>query len=401
MSNKRRAVFALAVVLVAALLGCRNRSDEGGDVHAAVASRDTTVTERQPERAAAVTNDSVATNAARLIAGMVPFAGSGMDSLVRADSWREYHRISDEVWRTFLADKYAGVRQFAEMLPDSLPKGKPVLYPFSGPDFLYVHAMFPDAGTYVMFGLESPGVVPDLGAVTVAEVTEVTQAAAASIEEILSCSFFRTIDMRTELATDHLEGTLPIVLQLAVRTGHNIVGVRYFALDPAGDPVYQVVPTTGDVAKGSGFELALSGAGDDSTRHTVVYLCCDVSDGGLAGNGERVKKFLERMDAPKACYIKAASYLMHKSYFATIRSLILAKSDLIVQDDSGIPYRLFTPETWIVHLYGSYTGPIDMFKDHKQDDLLAAYAAGTPDLGVRFGYLRHSAVQVAVRARGR
>jgi len=37
-----------------------------------------------------------------------------------------------------------------------------MFYMFSGPDFLYADAFFPEATTYVMAGLEPPGQIPDL-----------------------------------------------------------------------------------------------------------------------------------------------------------------------------------------------------------------------------------------------
>ncbi len=399
MPDGRWAIVFLLPLLAAMSAGCRDTRHSAGQAQAAVAVRDTTVEELHSTLPRVTAIDTATTNVARFIAGMEPLAGSGLDSLTNTAAWRGYHQISDRAWRDFLTHQYASVRRFSATIPETTDSNATVLYPFSGPDLLYVHAMFPTAERYVMFGLEPPGAVPDLDAVAARDVQEVVQAAAASIEEIISCSFFRTIDMRTELATDHLLGTLPIVMQLAVRTGNYIVGVRFFSLDVDGVPAYREAPVADTTGYGTGFELKLCDADDGSTRHTVVYLCCDASDSGMAGRGKGVGEYLRQVDDQAVCYIKAASYLMHKSYFSNIRSLILARSALIVQDDSGIPFRYFTPDVWTVHLYGSYTKPIDMFKEFTQDDLVAAYSARTEDLGVRFGYLRQSAVQVAVRRR--
>lgn len=400
MPDGRWAIVILLSLLAAMSAGCRDTHHSAEQPRAAIAVRDTTANELRSGLPRVAVIDTATTNVAWFIAGMAPLAGSGLDSLTSTATWREYHQMSDRAWRDFLTHQYAGVRRFSATIPAIVDSGATVLYPFSGPDLLYVHAMFPTAERYVMFGLEPPGAVPDLDAVAAGDVQEVMQAAAASIEEIISCSFFRTIDMRTEMSTSHLQGTLPIVMQLAVRTGNHIVDVRFFSLDADGRPVYREAPAAEATGYGTGFELELSDADDGSTRHTVVYLCCDASDNGMAGSGKRAGEYLQRIDGQVVCYIKAASYLMHKSYFSNIRSLILARSALIVQDDSGIPFRFFTPDVWMVHLYGSYTEPIDMFKEFTQDDLVAAYSARTAELGVRFGYLRQSAVQVAVKRRG-
>jgi len=86
---------------------------------------------------------------------------------------------------------------------------------------------------------------------------------------------------------------------------------------------------------------------------------------------------------------------MHKGYFSGIRKLLLEKSAVILQDDSGIPYHYFQSGTWDITLYGMYTGPIEMFKDHFEKDLAAAYGKGSERLNFRFGYARSSNILLA------
>ena len=38
---------------------------------------------------------------------------------------------------------------------------------------------------------------------------------------------------------------------------------------------------------------------------------------------------------------KSTSYMLHRKEFSLIRNLVLDNSAAILQDDSGIPYRLF------------------------------------------------------------
>jgi hypothetical protein len=88
---------------------------------------------------------------------------------------------------------------------------------------------------------------------------------------------------------------------------------------------------------------------------------------------------------------------MHKNYFSNIRSLILQKSSSVVQDDSAIPYRFFDKGAWDIRLYGAYSGPIDLFKVHLENDLKDAYARDSKKLGFRLGYANQSNVLVARR----
>jgi len=91
---------------------------------------------------------------------------------------------------------------------------------------------------------------------------------------------------------------------------------------------------------------------------------------------------------------------MHKPYFSRIRNLILQKSSIIVQDDSGIPFRFFKSDQWNITLYGVYEGPIDLFKNHFEPDLAAAYRHRAAPLPFRFGYTTHSNLLRAIKKNG-
>ena len=60
--------------------------------------------------------------------------------------------------------------------------------------------------------------------------------------------------------------------------------------------------------------------------------------------------------------------MFYQGRFDTIRSVILAQSGLIIQDDSGIPYRYFTGDTWDLSLHGIYNKPIAKFGSMYQAD---------------------------------
>ena len=42
---------------------------------------------------------------------------------------------------------------------------------------------------------------------------------------------------------------------------------------------------------------------------------------------------------------------MNSKKFLVVRDFLLTHSKLILQDDSGIPFRFFEPEKWDIHLY--------------------------------------------------
>jgi hypothetical protein len=71
--------------------------------------------------------------------------------------------------------------------------------------------------------------------------------------------------------------------------------------------------------------------------------------------------------------LKAASYLNSREYFSKTRNYILNSSNLIVQDDSGIPYKYFVNGKWNINLFGIYKRVIPLFSTRIQPDMVAAY----------------------------
>ena len=88
-----------------------------------------------------------------------------------------------------------------------------------------------------------------------------------------------------------------------------------------------------------------------------------------------------------AILLKAASYLMHSDNFSQVRGYLLTHSKVILQDDSGIPYRYFNRNKWDIQFYGRYIGPIPRFLKNGQLDLNKDNNAAHPTyLPFSFGY---------------
>src|SRR5262249_1386690 len=76
--------------------------------------------------------------------------------------------------------------------------------------------------------------------------------------------------------------------------------------------------------------------------------------------------------------LKAASYLLHGGNFTVARDFLLRNSASILQDDSGIPVRYFAPVKWTLRFFGTYPGPIELFKNYYQPALRQFYEATSP-----------------------
>ena len=65
---------------------------------------------------------------------------------------------------------------------------------------------------------------------------------------------------------------------------------------------------------------------------------------------------------------------MHMNEFSKLRDLVTRRSNMILQDDSGIPVHMIDKNIFDIALYGSYTKPtLGVFKLYTQPDLASMY----------------------------
>ena len=301
----------------------------------------------------------------RYLAGLPARPGAPLpDSLLNHPRWKAFRTANDAKWRAYDRSRVRPIRRWASrgQLDSAARSLSTVFYPFSGPDLLNVHTYFPQADTYVMIGLEPVGALPTPAVLAQPNLFKMVQ---SSLWSVLNFSFFRTLSMEKDFKTAELDGTLPILLLFATRTGHRVVDAQLVHLTAEG------TLAEGAAAAGQtpGSRLLLT----DSTGRpqTVYYFSADISDGKLAGN-PAVIAFAKSL-GPVATFVKSASYLMHKSYFSRIRNVVLNQSQLLLQDDSGIAYDFFDDGRFRITHYGSYTKPIPLFAKHYQHDLFTAY----------------------------
>ena len=95
------------------------------------------------------------TDTARFLAGMHPSPQSPLAPLTQERGWQQHADTLNAIWAGLDAQQLSKIRAWSRA---NLKDRKPVTYyPFSGPDFLYADAFFPDASTYILAGLEPAG----------------------------------------------------------------------------------------------------------------------------------------------------------------------------------------------------------------------------------------------------
>ena len=78
---------------------------------------------------------------------------------------------------------------------------------------------------------------------------------------------------------------------------------------------------------------------------------------------------------------------MHGEGFSGVRNFLLERSNVIVQDDSGIPLRAFN-KNWSLEFHGCFIPHGEKFGKYDQQQLAAIYKRDPPPpaLGFAFGY---------------
>ncbi|MBI3234327.1 MAG: hypothetical protein HYZ42_09850 [Bacteroidetes bacterium] len=155
-------------------------------------------------------------------------------------------------------------------------------------------------------------------------------------------SFYQTKHMAVDFKTEDLTGTLQNILIFLARNGNDVLTVEPTIINSKGT---LVVKKFSDFKKPNykGLKITYNAKNSDSTRE-LYYFSGDISNLGFKQD-TAFYQYLSSLDFD-ATFLKSASFLMHKDYFSNIRTLILNKSEYILQDDSGVPFRFFKPSKW-------------------------------------------------------
>ena len=336
-----------------------------------------------------VVRSRAADDTARFLAGMPGTKDSPFAELETEAAWKEHRDVLDEAWRKADGDLLQGLREFqAQELKTGPISSKPVFYPFSGPDALMATEYFPKSQVYVFAALEPAGTLPSLAQIQKEidkkDMPEYLGAMRTTMASELGRSFFITRQMDKQFRGQVTDGLLLPILQLLVRTNHTILGFRYVRLDDQGQIIDRTLDYHAPTRYGNkGVEIEFRS--EDQSEHQLYYFSVNLSDERLAEN-KPFQTYVASLKGSTTMF-KSTSYMLHRRDFSLIRNLVLEISGAVLQDDSGIPYRLFGADLWQVQLYGDYDRPYGSFKYMEQVDLRNAYKQpGTKPLPMHVGY---------------
>jgi hypothetical protein len=311
---------------------------------------------------------------ARFLAGL-PQEGSSLVELARRGEFNAHAKDLDATWDDAEQRQFGPIRAWAPIgLPEAVSDTSPLLYVFSGPDFLHAYTFFPNASTYVLAAVEPVGLPPDVTKLSEGELGSSLRNLRNTLNASLSYSFFITADMKKDLQATKLTGTLPVLYVFLARCGCHLQKVENIWLDAEGKIL------TDKETKTPGVRISFLGA--QGKPQTLYYFSTNIASWALKQDASFLR-FCDGLGAMNG-FTKSASYLMHLSEFHSIRDYLLTHCHTMTQDDSGIMWKDFPRETWDVKAYGWYPGPIPLFKQHYQADL-AEYYRTTEVPGLPFG----------------
>jgi hypothetical protein len=290
---------------------------------------------------------------ARFLAGIPLPRQSALAPLQQSPEYRVHQKTLQEQWNFCRQIRYGAMQHWASDHLARYPVTRGVLrYLFGGPDFLNAYAFFPDTRVMVLGGLEPVGEVPPPEALSPAALGPALQSLDEALHTSLFAGYFITTEMKPQLAAGAFRGVLPVLYTELALTGNSIDSVSMER--PFGSPGVRIVYHR-----------------PGGPQQTLWYFQADLS------NGKECRRFLAWLGelGPGASYLKAASYLLPLDSFSETRNFLTRTSELILQDDSGLPYRCFLPGEWHLSLYGVYTDPLPIFKLQRDPALTEAYAS--------------------------
>ncbi len=335
---------------------------------------------------------SVAWNAidaqARFLAGMTGGPTGIYAELERLPSWRAHALAMDRAWVAFEKDRLVPMRAWEEVeLANAIDSTRPLIYFFGGPDAITADVLYPDAPVLVLGGLERAGVLSsDLRTLSPQKIEAALSSVRFSIGSILRDSFFITSRMSVDLLRSPLRGVIPVLLVMLARNGEHIVAASPLTFGPAGEE-NTVAALPGAPTTAGGWKIILQ-RNQDQLRRELYYVRLDLSN-EVAQGSSGYFAFLSQL-APANCLLKAASYILSDNHFDYPRDFLLKTCTTILQDDSGIPYRLFPSNLWHFAYFGRLSAPTGPFANRLQADMAEAWSQNiSRPLPFRIGY-RHS-----------
>jgi hypothetical protein len=337
----------------------------------------------QTESQEIVVKDTLLDYQGRFIAGLSQIGNNSFSALENDHYWKDYKNTVDTSWTNMYNSRLSKIKQWeAEIFSATVNDSLPLFYPFSGPDFLHAHYLYPSTQEFILGALEPIIDIPLLNKVKEKNRDKFLDSLHHSLRDIFKKSYFITTHMQNDLK--QIRGVLPALYFFIERTGHELLEQKFIGLDKNGN-IREL--TENELRKRIPAVKIKFRDVETQAVKTLYYFNLDLSDKGLSRKPEFLK--FASTKAPFNTFLKSASYLLTNPTFSMMRSFILTNAKSLFQDDTGVPYRFLKNRMDLnVTLFGEYIKPVSSFGSYTyQPDLDSAYkTANKKPLPFSLGY---------------
>ncbi len=286
----------------------------------------------------------------------------------------------------------------AQLKPAGLPTT--VVYPFGGGDLISAMNTYPEAKEYNTMSLEHAGDPRRIKGIKSAQLK-----ASLALIRATSAGLLTANDSKTENLMKGQRGELPgqlcfFLIALAVH-GYEPVSLRYVKTNPDGTLRYLAQTELESLEKkeakllhkvwvapdfSEAFDnlelVAVKKGGTERITHR--HFAQNLSD-DFFGKDEGMKKYLDARGRIVAM-TKAASYLLWRDAFSTIRDYLLSHMVFMVSDSTGIPPKFATAAGFTQETYGKFAESFLGANAEYNRDFVKLWKDAKP-LPFRYGYL--------------
>lgn len=287
-----------------------------------------------------------------------------------------FSNLPDTVWANYEQQVGQPLLAWAKREVGYLGGGA-VFYPFSGPDFVTIERVFPNAQRYVMVAIQSARkpAAPETMAAKQRQVFE--KNLSEDWQRFGQLGYFRTNDLDND-QFDHSSGVgvTTLLMAFAARLGYEVMLVEPLGFNvDRGD--WEPRPSN---EQWTSVRLSLR---KDGKWVALDYIKMDLSDNGLKAS-EPLKTWIKWMST-RPTLLKAASHLLQKNSFSFLRNSLIEGAPIVIQDETGLEYNDLS-KIGSIRLYGKFTQSHYLFTSTMQHALAAAYKAEKSPKGLPFAF---------------
>jgi hypothetical protein len=300
--------------------------------------------------------------------------------------YKKHIRVLKNFWGKVERNTLGKVQKWQKTNVPKTHNDHVAFYPLSGADFINLNLMYPDASNYLMVALEDPGFVPNIDNLNHRRMSLGLNFIQRGLNLYGKNNYFATVVMKYRMTQNrYIKGITPIFMIFMTRMGHSIVDVKPVGIGKGGKLYF--INKKGKIdkyaASNKGVMIHFKDRYSGKIKR-LVYIKAYLNKKNLS-NTTRTGKYFNGIGRTKTM-MKSAIYLCHIKKYIPVAHWIIKKSDILIQDDSAIPYK-YIPKTWETKLYGNYI-PMKLIGCplSYQKDLAREYRKRKQNLPFFFGY---------------